>query len=169
MVFLFSDLDCILRYFKMILNIPDELLVKIMSNLTIQDLLQNVALVNKRFQQIAMDANTLKTIVLHNIDEHVYQNFENVLSKARNLNKLTLKSNVLHYKHLIQVALETSKNLKSLKIIHSCTKRWSNLKKFLHTKSIYFQSTHAWGNSKLRILKKSIDGPLRKFKNLAKK
>ena len=44
---------------------------------------------------------------------------------------------------------------------HSCTKRGSNLKNFSHTKSIYFQSTHAGGNSKLRILKKSTDGPLR--------
>ena len=44
---------------------------------------------------------------------------------------------------------------------HSCTERGSNLKNFLHTKSIYFQSTHAWGNSKLRFLKKSTDGPLR--------
>ena len=46
-------------------------------------------------------------------------------------------------------------------IAHSCTERGSNLKNFSHTKSIYFQSTHAWGNSKLRILKKSTDGPLR--------
>ena len=41
----------------------------------------------------------------------------------------------------------------NITMLHSCTKRGSNLKTFSHTKSIYFQSTHAWGNSKLRILK----------------
>ena len=52
-------------------------------------------------------------------------------------------------------------NRNNLSPLHSCTKRGSNLKKFSHTKSIYFQSTHELGNSKLRILKKSIDEPLR--------
>ena len=60
------------------------------------------------------------------------------------------------FQHFILVFLEQRDQ-----IVHSCTKRGSNLKNFSHTKSIYFQSTHAMGNSKLRILKKSTDGPLR--------
>ena len=103
--------------FKMILNIPEELLLKIFSYLTTQDLLQNVALVNRTFKKVAMDADLLKIIVLKDIDEHVYQEAENVLAKARRLQKLTLKLNVLNPERLVKVAFATSKGLKSLDII----------------------------------------------------
>ena len=62
--------------FKMILNLPDELLVKIFSYLTPTDLLQNVALVNKKFQQVAMDSDLLKVVALKDIDEYVYKDDE---------------------------------------------------------------------------------------------
>ena len=101
----------------MILNIPEELLLKIFSYLTTQDLLRNVALVNRKFQKVAMDADLLKIIVLKDIDEHVYQEAENVLMKARRLQKLTFKQNVLGSDHLIKAALKTSQNLKTLAIL----------------------------------------------------
>ena len=63
----------------MISNLPDELLVKIFSHLTTQDLLQNLALVNKKFNQISMDANSLKVIALKDIDEYVFEDVKNVV------------------------------------------------------------------------------------------
>ena len=101
----------------MILNIPDKVLLRIFRNLSTQDLLQNVALVNKKLNQISKDSDLLRIIVLKDIDEYVYQQAENILKKARKLQKLTFESNVLNSEKLIQIAMETSKYLKSLKII----------------------------------------------------
>ena len=111
--------------FKMILNIPEELLLKIFSYLTTQDLLQNVALVNRTFKKIAMDADLLKIIVLKDVDEHVFQAAENVLMKARKLQKLTFKQNVLDSERLIKAALKTSKNLKTLEILGNISEDFS--------------------------------------------
>ena len=52
---------------------------------------------------------------------------------------------------------------------HSCTKNTPNLNFISHAKLASWQLTHACGDLKNQFLKKSIDGPLRKFKNLAKK
>ena len=71
-------------------------------------------LCNKKFRQVAIDANLLKEVALKDIDEYVYEEVENVLAKARKLQKLTLKQNVLKANQLIKVAFETSKALKSL-------------------------------------------------------
>ena len=101
----------------MILNIPDKVLLRIFRNLSTQDLLQNVALVNKKLNQISKDSDLLRIIVLKDIDEYVYQQVENVLAKARKLQKLTFEYNVLNSEKLIQIAVETSKDLKSLEII----------------------------------------------------
>ena len=77
----------------------------------------------------------------------------NVVYSEDNLNKFTIVERYALEKISIEACY--------LQPIHSCTKRGSNLKNFSHTKSIQFQSTHAWDNSKLRILEKSTDGPLR--------
>ena len=93
----------------MILNIPEELLLKIFRYLTTQDLLQNVALVNRKFRKISNDSDLLRIIVLKDIDEYVYQQVENLLRKATRLQKLTVKRNVLNHENLIKVALKTRK------------------------------------------------------------
>ena len=66
----------------MILTVPDELLVKIFSHLTTQDLLLSLALVNKKFNQISMDANSLKVIALKDIDEYVFEDTKKALDNA---------------------------------------------------------------------------------------
>ena len=124
----FSDSDCIPEKihiketicertdFKMIFKVPDELLMKIFSNLKTQDLLQNVAFVNKKFNQIAMDADLLKDVALKDIDEYVYKDVENLLTRSRKLTKLVIKQNVLNPDQLIKVAFEKNKALKHLEI-----------------------------------------------------
>ena len=96
----------------MILKVPDELWMKIFSNLKTQDLLQNVSLVNKKFHQIAMDADLLKVVALKDIDEYVHEDVENLLTRSRKLTKLIIKQNVLNPDRLIKVAFEKNKALK---------------------------------------------------------
>ena len=109
----------------MILNIPEELLLKIFRYLTTQDLLQNVALVNRKFRKISNDSDLLRIIVLKDIDEYVYQQVENLLRKATRLQKLTVKRNVLNHENLIKVALKTNKDLKSLEITGNISEDFS--------------------------------------------
>ena len=109
----------------MILNIPEELLLKIFRYLTTQDLLQNVALVNRKFRKISNDSDLLRIIVLKDIDEYVYQQVENLLRKATRLQKLTVKRNVLNHENLIKVALKTSKDLKCLEITGNISEDFS--------------------------------------------
>ena len=109
----------------MIMNIPDKVLLRIFRNLSTQDLLQNVALVSKKFRQISNDSDLLRNIVLKDIDEYVYLQVENLLRKATRLQKLTVKRNVLNHENLIKVALKTSKDLKCLEITGNISEDFS--------------------------------------------
>ena len=98
----------------MLANIPDEILLKIFSKLTTKQLLLNVALVNKQFYRISKDPSLLKIVILENIDNYVYESVENLLKNATKIQTFIIKESVLKKEHLLSIALQTSKVLKTV-------------------------------------------------------
>ena len=97
-------------------GLPDELILKIFRNLTLQDLFFNVALVNKHFHKITKDSTLLKSVTLKDIGEYVFDDTKKALEKATMIKELTLLENVLNPEKLLKTAFQSNKGLKSLKI-----------------------------------------------------
>ena len=114
--------------FKMVFNVPDEILLKIFTKLTQKQLFLNVAFVNKQFNMVSKDPSLLKVLTLENIDEYVFDSLETLLQSATKIEKLIIKDSILNLNHLIELALKTSKVLKTIRIE---TKLTVNLAKVL--------------------------------------
>ena len=98
----------------MLVNVPDEILLKIFSKLTTKQLLLNVALVNRQFYRISKDPSLLKIVILENIDNYVYESVENLLKNATKIQTFIIKESVMKKEHLLSIALQTSKVLKTV-------------------------------------------------------
>lgn len=75
-----------------ILELPDEILLKIFSHLSSLEILVTISCVCKHFNRLAKDPSLLESITLKpNVDEANQEHIINVLTRSRCLKRLTLK------------------------------------------------------------------------------
>ena len=136
----------------MLANIPDEILLKIFIKISTKHLLLSVALVSKQFHRISKDPSLLKLVILENIDKYVYDSVENLLKNSTKIETLIIKGSVLKKDHLLSIALQTSKVLKTIKIEDKFCHNMAKVLLDLGQNLEYLDLSGSIGNSKYEII-----------------
>ena len=102
-----------------LMELPNEIWMKILSYLPTCDILKNFNLTCKRFHSLAINPGAIKFLRVKNItDTGEYQEVVKVLKRSKTLKKLSIKHCTSHMNHILAHALK-SNHLKTLKIYGS--------------------------------------------------
>ena len=109
-------------------TLPNEIWLKIMSQMETKDLFGNFALVCKQFNKLSKDYNSIKTFHVKNIREpKQFKSLIKVINRLKNLHEIKIENDIpyssddtndgkTYIKHIMQHALKSCPKLKSLKI-----------------------------------------------------
>ena len=99
-----------------LMELPNEIWMKILGYLPACDILKNFNLTCKHFHSLAMNPGAIKFLRLKNItDTGQYQDVVKVLKRSKTLKRLSIKRCTSHMNHILAHALR-SNHLKTLKV-----------------------------------------------------
>ena len=102
------------------IDLPNEIWLKIINNLSTKDVFQNFSLVCKRFNNLALDPSALKSITIKNTSKMSFETFGNVkkvIQRSKKLQELKLFEDKLFNPYAIfKICFEACPQLKTLNL-----------------------------------------------------
>ena len=100
-----------------LMDLPNEIWMKILGYLPTSDILRNFNLTCKHFHFLATNPGAIKFLELKNVDKSdQYQQIVKVLKRSKTLNKLTIDNCSTHMNHILAHALK-SNHLRTLEVL----------------------------------------------------
>ena len=124
------------------IDLPDEILIKILGYMKKTDVFKSIALTCKRFYNLSLDPSIIKSLSLERTDNHDYEYVINVLKRARFLKKIEI-TYCKSAGSLISTAFKYGSMLKSVQITdfteekHLITKTLENSENKLEVLTIF--------------------------------
>ena len=97
-------------------KVPDEILLKIFTNLPQFDKFYNVPLVSKRFLKISRDPKLARSLSLKYINDFIFEDVKKMLDRSKWLEELSLDYCLELTSQILCYALKTNQKLTSIKI-----------------------------------------------------
>ncbi|TRY79808.1 hypothetical protein TCAL_10000 [Tigriopus californicus] len=125
-------------------QLPDEILIKILSYVSETDLAQKICLVSKRFYQLAMDASLWTDIRLPRDKTMEFQECSLLLSRSPMLQKLRMRERS-DSNELAVLALEVCPMMRTLELIY-CSKLKTDFFETLADRHSCLKELNLWGS-----------------------